>query len=129
MDATIEAVTITARRLRVIDKRNRDRMWHLLLPVFGNKDAVTDLWTFVNLANTTDSISGVDFQIPDPDAGFNELEQAWIKFGLLDDEVVQGWIGLHNQVNASPNERQFLPPDQLTDEEKKSGLGSEAPIE
>lgn len=127
MDGQFETVSVTVRRLRVIDRRNRDRMWDLLLaPLAGSDErAQTDLWNFINLVNTTDVITGVDFQIPDPDAGFDVLEEAWHKYEALDEEVVKGWIKLHNQVNQSPNERRYLPPDKLSEDEKKSGQTSE----
>jgi hypothetical protein len=127
MDGQIAEVHVTVRRERVIDRQNRERIHALLMPVYGVKDEFTtrDLWNFVHLITTTEGITSVDFQLPDPDALFDELEAAWKKFCLLDAEVVDGWITLHNQVNESPNQRKFLPPDELTDAEKKSGQLSE----
>lgn len=126
MENTVEAVSVTVRRLRLIDHRNRERIWNMLLPVFGRNDKQTtiDLWNFVTLCVTTTAVEGIDFEIPDPDALFDVWEAAWEQFGKLDYETVQGWIKLHNHVNSSPNERKYLPPEQLSEEEKKSGQSS-----
>lgn len=122
MDAQIESVTVVVRRLRVVDKSNRDRVWRLLQPVFAPKDehAIADLWNFCTLIFTTESITGVDMFIPDPNALFDVWEQAWHKYNELDFELVQSWIAESNSVNAAPNEHRYLPPDTLNDDEKKS---------
>lgn len=126
MDAQIDLVNVTVHRLTVRDKSNRDRVWRLLHPVFGGKDTDADLWNFLTLWSTTDSITGVDMFLPHADSLFDVWEQAWNKYNALDFELVQQWIQLSNSVNSAPNERRYLPPDELTDDEKKIGQRSAA---
>lgn len=124
-----ERVTVTVERRRV-----RHRM--LALALYKKLPGDVNLYIadrFVRLATQTTRLEGVEqaqpgtgeqFKFPELGAPDETWQATFGAFLELDDGFVEAWMNALEHVDAPPGPREALPPERLTDAEKKeSGNG------
>lgn len=110
---------IIVRRRRVIDDLNRTRLIATLEGVFKDDLVMqAEEWEWVSLVTATQTIDG--YTLPNVLAPQETILASFNAYLELDSEFVSAWKDVYIAAQKPLNAPALVPPDMLTEDEKKS---------
>ncbi len=123
-------VEFVVRRATVADNElYRNYMAIKIAPFIPKDDRVLDeaAWKFITRVTRTVAIMGIEgWTLPSWQDDGKAIWAAFLAYLDWDDDLAEFWKALVDKANAPRNDQKFVPADQLSPDEKKSGGANEA---
>lgn len=112
---------IAIKRRTVAEMLARDRVIFVLREIAGDALAQHYAAHFARIVSQTVSVEGEPaLNIPEPNAAPEVLAVAFAEFLTWDGNLLNTYLGQLMRVDAPPNDPRFVPPEKLSEDEKKS---------